>query len=430
MDTQPQQRENTKQGGGMGFNATWSMAVGGMIGGGIFSVLGVVIELAGQWAWVSLVLAGLIALATGHSYIQLAHRYGEGGGAFTFLREERFKRTAGSLSWVLVLGYVLTISVYAFTFAHYIAEVAGLDAWLRRPLAGGVVALLLAVNLLGVGEASWLEIITVWGKLLVLLALAGVGLYRFQPEHLHYAGADPGGWTGALTAAAAIFMAYEGFQLLTYDYEDIEEPQKTLPRAMFAAILAVIGVYVVVALGAASLAGAAELVKHQEVALAGAGQAAAGLAGKILVSVAAAFSTASAINATLFATARLSKAIAEDGQLPGWFSHRNRFGAPDRAVIFLGVSGAALGMVGGLSQLVEAASLAFLATFTTVNVLAALHTGPRRWVAVAGAMGALAAAVGLCVRLAQNRPLSLGLIAAMALVAVVVRPIVLGKLED
>ena len=51
----------------MGFNATWSMAVGGMVGGGIFSVLGVVLQVAGSWAWLSFVLAGLIALATGRS---------------------------------------------------------------------------------------------------------------------------------------------------------------------------------------------------------------------------------------------------------------------------------------------------------------------------------------------------------------------------
>ena len=178
----------------MGFNATWSMAVGGMVGGGIFSVLGVVISMAGAWAWASLTLAGLIALATGHSYIELASKFGEGGGAFTFLRKEKLKRFAGSLSWVLFIGYVLTISVYAFTFAHYVGDVANMPDWLTRPLAGSIVAVLLAVNLLGVGEASWLEIVTVWGKLLVLAGLAAMGLWLFKPENIHYEGASPGGW--------------------------------------------------------------------------------------------------------------------------------------------------------------------------------------------------------------------------------------------
>src|SRR5680860_1864286 len=55
----------------LGFNATWSMAVGGMVGGGIFSTLGVVIGIAGPWAWLSFVTAGLIALAAGYSYVRL-----------------------------------------------------------------------------------------------------------------------------------------------------------------------------------------------------------------------------------------------------------------------------------------------------------------------------------------------------------------------
>ena len=409
----------------MGFNATWSMAVGGMVGGGIFSVLGVVIALAGAWAWVSLTAAGLIALATGHSYIRLASKFGEGGGAFTFLREEKLKNAAGALSWVLVIGYVLTISVYAFTFAHYVGDVANLSPWLTRPIAGAIVALLLGINLLGVGEASWLEIVTVWGKLIVLVGLAAIGLWLFKPENIHYDQASPGGWQGVLVASASIFMAYEGFQLLTYDYEDIREPRKTLPRAVLSAIIAVIAIYAVVALGAASLAGADNIVKHQEVALSVAGEAALGLTGKILVSIAAAFSTASAINATLFATARLSVTVADDGELPKWFCHQNRFGSPDRAVILLGAAGAVLAMIGGLSELVEAASLAFLATFATVNVLAALHTDRYRWVAVAGAFGASAAAIGLCIRLGMTKPISLIVMALLVLVAVVGRPFLL-----
>ena len=87
----------------MNFNATWSMAVGGMVGGGIFSVLGVIIGTAGQWAWLSFLIAGVIALISAHSYSQLSIKYSEGGGAFTYLRQIDHKGFAGSLSWILIL---------------------------------------------------------------------------------------------------------------------------------------------------------------------------------------------------------------------------------------------------------------------------------------------------------------------------------------
>ena len=153
----------------------------------------------------------------------------------------------------------------------------------------------------------------VWGKLAVLAALAGAGLWFWHPERLS-AGVPQGGIGGALVGAAAIFMGYEGFQLLAYDYHVIREPKKTLLRAVPLAIVVVIAVYVAVALGTASLIGAETIVQNKEVSLALAGRTLLGAAGKWLVSLAAAFSTGSAINATLFATARLARKVAEEGE--------------------------------------------------------------------------------------------------------------------
>jgi len=63
----------------LGLNGTWSMAVGGMVGRGIFSTLGVVVGIAGARTWLSFATAGLIALATGYRYVKLAAYCGEGG---------------------------------------------------------------------------------------------------------------------------------------------------------------------------------------------------------------------------------------------------------------------------------------------------------------------------------------------------------------
>ncbi len=405
----------------MGFNATWSMAVGGMVGGGIFSVLGVVVMLAGKWAWLSFTIAGLIALATAYSYAQLAEKFGEGGGAFTFLRKMHRKRFAGSLSWVLIFGYILTISVYAFTFGHYVAHVFDFGAWMPRACAVFIVFALTAVNLKGVGESALLEIITVWGKLVILLGLASIGLWRWQPAQLT-AGIESKGLLGALVGAASVFMAYEGFQLLAYDYADIRRPDKTLPRAIVSAVVVVILVYVLVAIGATMLVGAQTIVEKQEVAIAVAGREALGLWGLGLATLAAAFSTASAINATLFATARLMHEVAENRELPPVLCHRNEKGIPDRPVMVIGVTGSVLAVVGSLSILVEAASLAFLFTFASVNVIALLQCRKNRWIFALGGVGAGIAAIVLVGRLVVEAPVALGLLILVGLVATFGRP--------
>ena len=131
------------------------------------------------------------------------------------------------------------------------------------------------------------------------MGLSIFGLIQWSPVQLT-AGIEPKSWTTAIIGAATIFMAFEGFQLLSYDYKEIKNPTKTLPRAILSAVIAVIFIYVLVALGSTMLVGAETLIQEKEVALSIAGKQAFGITGLILVTIAAAFSTGSAINATLF----------------------------------------------------------------------------------------------------------------------------------
>ena len=213
---------------------------------------------------------GARALAAGYSYVRLAADYGEGGGAFTFLREIHAEGFAGSLSWVLIVGYVLTNAVYAFTFGQYLGHVVGGGAWVARAAAVAIVALFVGLNLRGTGEAGGVEVVLVWFKLAVLVGLAAFGLWRWDVPALSE-GVASGGIGAALFGAASVFMAYEGFQLLTYDYDDIRDPDTTLPRVVLSSIVVVIGVYVIVALGVTMLVGASGVVGQEEVALAVAG---------------------------------------------------------------------------------------------------------------------------------------------------------------
>lgn len=388
-----------------------------MIGGGIFSTLGVVINIAGKWAWLSFVTAGLIALVSGYSYSRLAEHFGEGGGAFCFLREVHYENFAGSLSWILSIGYVFTNAVYAFTFGQYLGSALGIGALGTRLAAAVVITIFIAINLKGVGEASGIEIFLVWFKLVVLIGLAAFGIYRWDPAMLSHGIATPG-IGAALFGAAAVFMAYEGFQLISYDYEDIRDPARTMPRAVLSAIVVVIGIYVAVAIGTVMLIGADRVVANQEVALAVAAREAADAAGLVIVTIAAAFSTSSAINSTLFATSRLAHTVARAGELPASIAHRNAAGVPDRAVIILGTLAALMAITGSLVTLVSAASLAFLFTFTIVNALALQVKAGSRVLTLAGALAAAAATVALTVQLIRESPTALVFLMVIAVIAV------------
>jgi len=247
----------------MGLNATWCMAVGGMIGGGIFSVLGVVVEDAGYMAWLSFLIAGIIALFTAISYSHLTYKFKEGGGAFTYIKDINHEHFAGGLSWLLIGGYVLTMSVYAFTFGNYLANVMGGGPWVPRFFAALIIVIFLTVNLRGVGDASWVEIITVWGKIAILLVLAAVGwqTFNFSDYTSHIQSVDT---NNAILAAGSIFMAYEGFQLITYDYDVINNPLKTIRKAEILGVLAVIIIYIFVTIGTILLVGTDAIIEKKK----------------------------------------------------------------------------------------------------------------------------------------------------------------------
>ncbi|HMU46141.1 MAG TPA: APC family permease [Chitinophagaceae bacterium] len=414
-------KKNEHSGEKMSFNATWSMAVGGMVGGGIFSVLGVIVATAGQWAWLSFVIAGLIALVSAHSYSQLSVKYTESGGAYTFLREVKQKGIAATLSWILILGYILTVSVYAFTFGHYVSHVFGLGSWLPKVLAFAVITFLTWINLRGIKDSSRLEIITVWGKLFILLALSLFGIIQWNPEQLT-AGIETRSWHMAIVGAATIFMAYEGFQLLSYDYDDIRNPRKNMPKATISAVIAVMIVYVLVAIGATMLVGASALIEQKEIALSAAGQKALGITGLILVTIAAAFSTGSAINATLFSTARLMQHVAEKKDLPGKLATENKSSIPYFAIILIAAMAALLAIIGSLATLVDAASLIFLLTFGIVNFIAFIQKVKYRFLCLAGSLGCVLAIVLASKEEFENNPVAMIVMLSVIFILVILRP--------
>ncbi len=414
----------SKSKGSLAVVSVWALAAGGMVGGGIYTVLGVVIAVSAQWAWLAFLLTGFIAIPSAYSYVFLTNKYHEEGGAFTFLSEVSTQTIAGNLSWLLILGYVLTISVYAYAFGHYVSFAFHGGPLLTRILAAGIIVGLILLNLAGVGKLTKLEIVIVSVNLLALLVLGIYGLTQWDSVEL-VSGIQPRpAWYG-LIGGGAIFMAYEGFQLLTYEYDKIKNAKKTFMPTMMSAVIFVVVLYMIVAIGAAMTAGGGTLIHFKQIAMSIAAQAAFGKAGLIGMTIAAGFATAAAINSTLFSTANLSKRIAGDNELPQWFAHTNQNDIPDRSIILLGILAGILAVAGSLSSLVEAASLAFIFTFGTVNFIAMKESPSQKWLPITGFVMALVIGLALLARLVITKPVAVSAIGLIMLLIVLGRPFLL-----
>ncbi len=412
---------NNSSSGSLGWPSVWALAAGGMVGGGIYTALGVVVSVSGQWAWLSFIISGIIAASSAYCYIILANKFEESGGAFTYLREVDKDGIAGSLSWLLLLGYVLTMAVYAFAFGHYLSYSFNGSPLVTRLCAIGVMAALIGLNLAGVTKTKKVEIAIVTLNLLALIGLAVIGFMHWDTIKL-VSGLEPRPLWSAPIGAASIFMAYEGFQLLTYEYDEIKKPKKILKPTIMFAVLFVIIIYAAVAVGAVMLAGGLSIIAQKQVSLSMAARNALGTPGLIIMTVAAVFATAAAINSTLFSSSNLSKRVANDKELPSLFK-KTKNNVPYAAVILLGVLSTVLAVIGKLSSLVEAASLIFLITFGTVNIIALKYIDKKwKWISWVGIVFAGIVLIILIMRLMTVAPIQLAILVILALLIILGRP--------
>jgi len=405
----------------LGYWSVVAIGVGGMVGGGIFAVLGLAVQLAHGGTPVAFAIAGLVALLTSYSYAKLSVTYPSPGGTVEFLNHGLGTGLiTGSLNVLLSISYIIMLSLYAHAFGSYGASFLP-DTWQAvgsHVLISAVVVALTVLNIIGsraVGEAEeWV----VGLKLGILLVFVVVGLVS-----ANFRAIQPHQWTSPLHLVAGgmlIFLAYEGFELIANTAHDVRDAERTLPRAYYSAVIFVILLYVLVSVVAVSNLSVSELVQAKDYALAEAARPFMGKWGFILIGIAAMLSTASAINATLYGASRISYIIAKDGELPEFLEHK----VWRKPVEGLLVSAALTLVVANLFNIESISmmgSAGFLVVFAAVNIANVIQCKRSRsaWsVSAAGAVACIAALGALVWMRASEKPSTLWVLGGILLLSV------------
>ncbi|WP_456381522.1 APC family permease [Persephonella sp.] len=317
--------------GKLGLWEAVSMAVGTMIGAGIFSILGVGAQICSNNLPIAFLIAAIVSLSVAYSYAKLGSVFVSNAGPIEFIiRGIGDNPVTGTLSILMWLSYVISISLFAKAFAGYFLA---LIHYPLHPLAIAlvevlVVAFFTALNFFGskaVGKAEfWIVLI----KLSVLLSFVVLGIWSIKPEYLKPL-VDYKHIVDTFYAASVLFLTYMGFGLITNASENIENPRETVPKAIYISIVIVAIVYISVAVVAVGNLGVEGLIKAKEYALAEAAKPFLGEIGFVLVAIGALFSTSSAINATLYGGANIAYVLAKKGHLPETFERKVWFNEPE-----------------------------------------------------------------------------------------------------
>jgi amino acid transporter len=315
-----------------------SMAVGTMIGASIFSIFGLGAQIAGKELPEAFLLSGVYALVVAYSYAMLGSRIISNAGPIGFILKGLGDSVlTGALSVLLWMCYVVSIALLAKGFAGYFLPLAGLDlSYFNTALVQSVLILFFVVlNFFGskaVGKAELFIVITKLGILFVFIA---GGLWTIKGRNI-LPNFDYEHSRGLVSASVIFFLSYMGFGLITNASENLRNPQKNVPKAIWLSILIVMVIYMAIAAVTLGNLPLQEVVAAKENALAMAARPFLGSFGFILISIGALLSTSSAMNASIFGGANIAYSLAKYGQLPRFFERKVWFKSTEGLYITAG----------------------------------------------------------------------------------------------
>ena len=380
----------------IGLGGAVGIGVGAIVGGGILALAGVAFTATGPAAIVAFSLNGVIAVLTALSFAEMASKFPQSGGTYTFAKKVLSVDAAFLVGWVVWFASVVAGVLYAVGFGQFaavvltdLAAIAGRDtpALLRGPRAAQVLALAAtAVYTLTLarrqgGGGAWINI----GKTVVFgVLIAGGGWAATRLSGAEVAGQlrpfFSRGFGGLIQAMGFTFIALQGFDLIAAVAGEIRKPARNLPRAMLGSLGIALGIYLplllVICLVGVPVGGSISEASASapETIVARAANHFLGGFGYWLVMVAGLLSMLSALQANLFAASRIAQAMARDRSLPRALARPHPVrGTPAAAVL---LTGALIGLVVLLLPNVAAAgaasSLIFLVTFALAHWISML----------------------------------------------------------
>lgn len=370
----------------MGLFSVTMIGVGAMIGAGIFVLTGISAGTSGPGLLLAFALNGIFSLITAMAYAELGAAVPEAGGGYLWVKES-LPNPSGFLSgWISWFAHSVACSLYALGFSVYFSMLLKAlnihlvflnEEHLHKVLAVFVCIILAYINYRGAKETGRMGAIITIGKIVILGIFIGAGMYRIYSLDNwtgNFTPFLPKGYSGVFMAMGLTFIAFEGYEIIAQSGEEIKNPHKNIPRAIFLSLLIVVPIYLLVgfsAIGAVQVENMASweyLGKMKELAIL---EAARNLlpGGAIIILFGGLLSTLSALNATIYSSSRVAFAMARDSNLPEVF---NRVSTKTRTPVFsititmVVVIGMAVFLP--IEDVASAADIMFLFLFVFVNM--------------------------------------------------------------
>jgi len=347
------------------FGAT-ALGIGAIIGSGIFIVTGIVAGIAGPAMIISVLIAGIIALFSAMSVAELSAYLPEEGGTYAYAQKLVSPFAGFIAGWIWIFSNIFVGAAVSLGFAHYFVTL--FPAVPVKGIAVIICLIFIIINYIGLKESTLLNNTLVTLKVLILLFFVAFGLGFFSGSHV--TPFAPTGISGILSGAALIFFAYTGFARVTIMAEEVQEPEKTIPRSIYLALAISTILYILVSVIAVGLVGAPGLSQSGS-PLADAIGVSGSPAAVLLISSGAMIATASVLLTTIMGISRIMFAMSRKGDLPAFLNRIHpHFSTPHYAIWITGAFTITAILLADLALVVTVSTFAMLIFYLIANIAA------------------------------------------------------------
>ena len=339
----------------LGWFGSTVIGLASVIGVGIFVSLGIAAGKSGSAVMLALVLAGFLAVCNSFNLVQLAAAHPFSGGIYEYGYRYLTPWLGFTGGWIYLLGKTAVAATAAIGFAGYLLKVTG---WTSTnflvPIAEVAVLLMTLVVLGGIRRSLMATIVTVSVTTFSLVFLIVTGLIVCQQtgfSHLTISVTTEGnGIAGFLESVALMFVAYNGAARISMVSEEVLEPRKNIPRAIFLTIVIIALIYLgvaVVSLGSIGVEAFAAAARWQAAPLEVVAES-FNIPGVPQILVAGAITAMlSVLVSIILSLSRLLLAMGRRRDLPNFFAQLNSLGTtPYWGVIAIGIAIAVLVLIG------------------------------------------------------------------------------------
>jgi amino acid transporter len=400
------------------------LGVGSMVGAGIFALLGETASVAGSAVWLSFLLAGGLTALLAYNVVRLGVRYPSEGGIIEYLLQGFGNgRMLGIAAWLgyfaafVVVGAMIAVSFGSYATSLFIGD-DGWSGWDNVFVTLLIVAVT-AVNMVGAAFVSRVASVMVVVLLGVFAFFVAVTIPDVDWSSLAFSTYPS--FADIVASIELTFFAFLGFGVITFTVAHLSQPARELPRATMLALGLTTLTYVLISLGVLGTLTVEETIRYGETAIAEAARPALGDAGFTIMAVAALLATAGSTNATIFASADLTRMVAAIGQFPPIMGRESRLGPHGgllitAALVLVFANGLDLSAIASVGS---ACSLTVFVLLGVAGLRLRAETGAQTWLILAGILVSVLVLVFFAIDTVQNSPETFAGIVAVTLLAVV-----------